>query len=57
MATIIESDTLIHTERSFKLAAGPGAGKTHWLTLHIKNVIVYDAVSGKSIEINVENLK
>lgn len=25
--------------------------------LHIKNVIVYDAVSGKSVEINVENLK
>ena len=46
MATIIESDTLIHTERSFKLSAGPGAGKTHWLTLHIKNVIA----NGKRLE-------
>lgn len=39
MAVIIESNSLIPVDRSFKLSAGPGAGKTYWLTHHIKNVI------------------
>ena len=39
MAVIIESDSLIPIDKSFKLSAGPGAGKTYWLTQHIKNVI------------------
>ncbi len=35
----IDSDTLIPTEHYFRVAAGPGAGKTHWLVNHIKNVL------------------
>ncbi|MBF9141801.1 UvrD-helicase domain-containing protein [Hymenobacter properus] len=36
--TII-SDDLIDIEQHFRVAAGPGAGKTHWLVNHIKNVL------------------
>lgn len=39
MAISIESDSIIPADTSFKISAGPGAGKTHWLSLHIKNVI------------------
>ncbi len=39
MAITIESDTLIPINESFKVSAGPGAGKTHWLSLHINHVI------------------
>lgn len=39
MAIEITSDTLIPIDTSFRLKAGPGAGKTHWLINHIKNVI------------------
>lgn len=36
----ISSDTILGTiDQSFKVSAGPGAGKTHWLVNHIKNVI------------------
>lgn len=35
----INSNTLINTENVFKVFAGPGAGKTHWLINHIKNVL------------------
>ena len=35
----ISSDTLIDTEKHFKISAGPGAGKTRWLVNHIKNVL------------------
>lgn len=38
---IINSDTLIDIEQSFKIEAGPGAGKTHWLVNHIKNVLMH----------------
>ena len=37
--TVITSDDLIDIERHFRVAAGPGAGKTHWLVNHIKNVL------------------
>ena len=37
--TEINSDTLIPIDRHFRIAAGPGAGKTHWLINHIKNVL------------------
>lgn len=36
---IIDSETLIPIEEHFKISAGPGAGKTYWLTKHIKNVL------------------
>ena len=39
MATIITSDSKIPIEESFKVSAGPGAGKTHWLVNHIKQVL------------------
>ncbi|MET3940947.1 DNA helicase-2/ATP-dependent DNA helicase PcrA [Paenibacillus sp. PvP094] len=35
----ISSDTLIPIEHHFRVSAGPGAGKTHWLVEHIKNVL------------------
>lgn len=39
MATSITSDDLIPIEQHFRVSAGPGAGKTHWLINHIKNVL------------------
>ena len=38
-ATQITSDSLIPIEQHFRVSAGPGAGKTHWLINHIKNVL------------------
>ena len=36
----ITSDSIINdVEHHFRIAAGPGAGKTHWLVEHIKNVL------------------
>lgn len=36
----IDSDTLLtDIERHFRVVAGPGAGKTHWLVNHIKHVV------------------
>lgn len=37
--TVIESNTPIDTEQHFLVKAGPGAGKTYWLTQHIKHVL------------------
>ena len=39
MATEITSSDLIPVETSFRLKAGPGAGKTYWLIKHITNII------------------
>lgn len=39
MATIITSEQTIPIDEPFKVSAGPGAGKTHWLISHIKNVV------------------
>ncbi len=39
MATSITSADLIPIEQHFRVSAGPGAGKTHWLISHIKNVL------------------
>ena len=38
-ATIIQSDTRIGIETPFVVKAGPGAGKTHWLVVHVRNVL------------------
>ena len=35
----IESDELIDIDSPFRVSAGPGAGKTYWLTQHIHNVV------------------
>lgn len=35
----ITSDDIIDIEKPFKIKAGPGAGKTHWLVNHIKHVL------------------
>ena len=39
MAIIITSEQTIPIDEPFKISAGPGAGKTHWLISHIKNVV------------------
>lgn len=39
MDKIITSDSLIETEQHFRISAGPGAGKTHWIVNHIRNVL------------------
>ena len=44
----IKSDSIIPTEHHFRVSAGPGAGKTHWLVNHIKNVLHNSARLGKS---------
>ncbi|TAL80607.1 MAG: ATP-dependent helicase [Bacteroidetes bacterium] len=36
---VIDSDELIPIEQHFRVSAGPGAGKTHWLINHIHNVL------------------
>ncbi|MET4141649.1 ATP-dependent helicase [Pedobacter sp. UYP1] len=37
--TEISSDALIPIDQHFRISAGPGAGKTHWLVGHIENVL------------------
>lgn len=39
MAIIITSEQTVTIDEPFKVCAGPGAGKTHWLINHIKNVV------------------
>ncbi|RST72491.1 ATP-dependent helicase [Siminovitchia acidinfaciens] len=38
--TITSDDRLEDIDSPFKVIAGPGAGKTHWLVEHIKNVLL-----------------
>ena len=46
--TIIDSSSLISIDNHFKVSAGPGAGKTFWLTNHIKNVLKNSKRLGKT---------
>lgn len=39
MAVVITSEGRIPIDESFKVSAGPGAGKTHWLIGHIRDVV------------------
>ena len=39
LAIIITSEQTVTIDEPFKVCAGPGAGKTHWLINHIKNVV------------------
>ena len=47
MATSITSEELIPIDCHFKVKAGPGAGKTHWLINHVKNVLATSDRLGK----------
>ena len=51
MATSITSDSLIPIEQHFRVSSGPGAGKTHWLIDHIKNVLYTSARLNKTRKI------
>src|SRR5258708_18828918 len=39
MTTTTSDPLLLQTDRHARVTAGPGAGKTHWLAEHTKNVI------------------
>lgn len=39
MAVEITSDSQIEINQHFRVSAGPGAGKTHWLALHVAHVV------------------
>lgn len=47
MATVINSEDKIPIDCHFKVMAGPGAGKTHWLINHVKNVLAHSDRLGK----------
>lgn len=51
MANSITSDNLIPIEQHFRVSAGPGAGKTHWLINHMKNVLHTSLRLGKTRKI------
>ncbi|MDJ1473799.1 ATP-dependent helicase [Xanthocytophaga flava] len=48
---VIHSNSIIEIEQHYKLSAGPGAGKTHWLINHIKNVLSNSTRLGKTRKI------
>lgn len=47
MAITISSEDRIPVDCHFKVTAGSGAGKTHWLINHIKNVLAHSDRLGK----------
>lgn len=47
MAITISSEDRIPVDCNFKVTAGPGAGKTHWLINHVKNVLAHSDRLGK----------
>ena len=48
----ITSDSLlIDIEHHFRVSAGPGAGKTHWMVEHIRNVLHRSNRLGKTRKI------
>lgn len=47
MVVEIRSDSLIDINHHFRVSAGPGAGKTHWLALHVSHVLKDSARLGK----------
>ena len=49
--TQITSNDLIPIEQPFRVAAGPGAGKTYWLVKHIKNILHNSQRLGKTRKI------
>lgn len=52
MSQVINSNHLLENfEKHIKVIAGPGAGKTHWLALNIKNVLHNSTRLGKTRQI------
>ncbi|SHI90255.1 DNA helicase-2 / ATP-dependent DNA helicase PcrA [Hymenobacter daecheongensis DSM 21074] len=51
MSVVINSDSVLDIEQHFKVAAGPGAGKTHWLVNHIRNTLHKSGRLGKTRKI------
>ncbi|WP_161492748.1 UvrD-helicase domain-containing protein [Spirosoma sp. 209] len=47
----ISSDDSISIEQHFRVSAGPGAGKTHWLINHLKNILSKSDRLGKTRKI------
>lgn len=47
MAITISSEDEIEINHHFKVFAGPGAGKTHWLSLHVAHVLRESRCLGK----------
>ena len=47
MAIEISSDSQIDINHHFRVSAGPGAGKTHWLSLHVSHVLKASEGLGK----------
>lgn len=47
MAIEISSDSQIDINHHFRVSAGPGAGKTHWLSLHVSHVLKASKCLGK----------
>jgi DNA helicase-2/ATP-dependent DNA helicase PcrA len=47
MAIEINSDSQIDINQHFRVSAGPGAGKTHWLSLHVSHVLKDSKKLGK----------
>ena len=47
MAIEIRSDSQIDINHHFRVSAGPGAGKTHWLALHVSHVLKNSVRLGK----------
>lgn len=39
MGTVITSSDSIEINQNFRISAGPGAGKTHWLIEHIRHIV------------------
>ncbi|MCI5146065.1 MAG: ATP-dependent helicase [Candidatus Electrothrix sp. AR3] len=48
---ITSDSSLIDTEHHFRVSAGPGAGKTHWLVEHIRNLLHRSNRLGKTRKI------
>lgn len=49
--SLINSGDLINTDQHFRVAAGPGAGKTFWLVGHVRNVLAKSKLLGNSRKI------
>jgi len=51
MTRIASDSSLIDIDHHFKVSAGPGAGKTHWIVEHIKNLLHRSDKLGKTRKI------
>ncbi len=51
--TTITSETIIDTEEHFRIFAGPGAGKTHWLVNHMRHLLQNSKKLGATKKLHV----